>query len=160
MIKKKNLWFMTLFSLILVLSVYYITMPNDLLLDNIADNNEEDIVVKETNIIETLKTEDDVNTLDKISTYKETISNKESTIEDKNKAFDEIKILNQISSQETLLEELIKMSYDLDSFIKINDDQIRVVIDNDNSSFNLANNIMRTIQANYDTKKYISVNFK
>ena len=31
MIKKQNLWFLTLFSLILVLSVYYITMPNDLL---------------------------------------------------------------------------------------------------------------------------------
>ena len=33
MISKQNLWFLTLFSLILVLSVYYITMPNDLLKD-------------------------------------------------------------------------------------------------------------------------------
>ena len=31
---KQNLWFLTLFSLILVLSVYYITMPNELLLSN------------------------------------------------------------------------------------------------------------------------------
>ena len=31
MINKQKLWFLTLFSLILVLSVYYITMPNDLL---------------------------------------------------------------------------------------------------------------------------------
>ena len=34
MINKQNLWFLTLFSLILVLSVYYITMPNELLLTN------------------------------------------------------------------------------------------------------------------------------
>ena len=34
MINKQNLWFITLFSLILVLSVYYITMPNELLLNN------------------------------------------------------------------------------------------------------------------------------
>ena len=34
MINKKNLWFLTLFSLILVLSVYYITMPSELLLTN------------------------------------------------------------------------------------------------------------------------------
>ena len=34
MINKKSLWFLTLFSLILVLSVYYITMPNELLLTN------------------------------------------------------------------------------------------------------------------------------
>ena len=37
MINKKNLWFLTLFSLILVLSVYYITMPNDLLISNKKD---------------------------------------------------------------------------------------------------------------------------
>ena len=34
MINKQSLWFLTLFSLILVLSVYYITMPNDLLISN------------------------------------------------------------------------------------------------------------------------------
>ena len=32
MINKQKLWFLTLFSLILVLSVYYITMPNELLI--------------------------------------------------------------------------------------------------------------------------------
>ena len=32
MINKKNLWFLTLFSLILVLSVYYITMPSEILM--------------------------------------------------------------------------------------------------------------------------------
>ena len=31
MIKKQNLWFLTLFSLILVLGVYYVTIPNDYL---------------------------------------------------------------------------------------------------------------------------------
>ena len=36
MINKRSLWFLTLFSLILVLSVYYITMPSELL---IATNN-------------------------------------------------------------------------------------------------------------------------
>ena len=32
MMNKKSLWFLTLFSFILVLSVYYITMPSELLL--------------------------------------------------------------------------------------------------------------------------------
>ena len=31
MINKQKLWFLTLFSLILVLSVYYVTMPSNLL---------------------------------------------------------------------------------------------------------------------------------
>ena len=38
MINKQNLWFLTLFSLILVLSVYYITMPNDLLIASSSTN--------------------------------------------------------------------------------------------------------------------------
>ena len=39
MINKQNLWFLTLFSLILVLSVYYITMPSELLKSNNGDYN-------------------------------------------------------------------------------------------------------------------------
>ena len=53
MINKQNLWFLTLFSLILVLSVYYITMPNDLLLTNNgavdSNKNEQTSVSKDTN---------------------------------------------------------------------------------------------------------------
>ena len=39
MINKQNLWFLTLFSLILVLSVYYITMPNNLLTTATKEND-------------------------------------------------------------------------------------------------------------------------
>ena len=50
MISKQNLWFLTLFSLILVLSVYYVTMPNDLLKDVESDVNKEVIVDKVTEV--------------------------------------------------------------------------------------------------------------
>ena len=40
MINKEHLWFLTLFSLVLVLSVYYITMPSDMLLSNQVFDNE------------------------------------------------------------------------------------------------------------------------
>ena len=67
--------------------------------------------------------------------------------------FDAIKMLNQISSKEELLEEKVKTTHNLDSFIKIDGDQIRVVIDSDDHSSSLANDIMRTIQSNFDTKQ-------
>ena len=35
-----------------------------------------------------------------------------------------------------------------------------VVIDEDEHSNTLANNIMKTIQSNFDTKQYISIQFK
>ncbi len=161
MVNKKNLWFLTLFSLVLVLSVYYITMPSELLMTNNGNTEANiDVDIEEASIIETLKQEDDNNTLDEINKYKETISDSESTTDDKNEAFDAIKMLNQISSKEELLEEKVKTTHNLDSFIKIDGDQIRVVIDSDDHSSSLANDIMRTIQSNFDTKQYISIQFK
>ena len=164
MINKKNLWFLTLFSLILVLSVYYITMPQELLVSNNSEiiEQENSIVtnIEEISVVEALKTEDNTNVLEEINKLKETIANQETTVEDKNEAFDAIKTLNQISSKEELLEEKVKTTYDLNSFIKIDGDQIRVVIDSDDHSNKLANNIMKTIQDNFDTKQYISIQFK
>ena len=162
MINKKNLWFLTLFSLVLVLSVYYITMPSELLTTNNGEvvNPSETVSIEEASIIETLKQEDNNNTIDEINKYKATISDEEASIEDKNEAFDAIKLLNQISSKEEILEEKIKNEHNLYSFIKIDGDQIRVVIDSDEHTNSLANDIMRTIQSNFDTKQYISVQFK
>ena len=158
MINKKNLWFLTLFSLVLVLSVYYVTMPKELLL---TENKEkEETEIKETNIIDALRAEDNTNTLEEINKLKETISDNLTKTEDKNKAFDALKILNQISSKEELLEEKVKNTNNVDSFIKIEDDQIRVVVNSENHSTKLANEIMRTIQENFDTKQYIAVQFK
>ena len=162
MIKKKNLWFLTLFSLVLVLSLYYVTMPNELLVANNSSNTvkEEKVLIEEANIIETLKSEDNNNTLEEINKLKTTIADSKTSAEDRNKAFDELKLLNQISSKEELLEEKIKNTHNLDSFIKIDGDQVRVVIDSEEHSNTLANKIMRTVQDNFDTKQYISVQFK
>ena len=159
MINRKNLWFLTLFSLVLVLSVYYITMPNEFLVSNNRENID-NIKVEESNIIETLKQEDNNNTLSELNKLKATIADSKTSTEDKNKAFDTMKLLNQISSKETLLEEKVKNTHNLDSFVKIDGDQVRVVINSKDHTKTLANDIMRTIQANFDTKQYISIQFK
>jgi len=161
MINKKNLWFLTLFSLVLVLSVYYITMPSELLIANNSESvDETQVNIEEVSIIESLRQEDENTTLEQINKLKDVMSDKEASTEDKNAAFDSLKLLNQISSKEELLEEKIKNTYNLDSFIKIDGDQIRVVIDSDEHTTTLANNIMKMVQSNFDTKQYISIQFK
>lgn len=161
MINKKNLWFLSLFSLVLVLSVYYITMPTELLLTNNGNNLDNvNMNIEEVSIVESLRQQDSSSTLEEINKLKATISNNEVTTEDKNKAFDNLKLLNQISSKEELLEEKIQNTWGFDSFIKIDGDQIRVVVDSSEHSSTIANNIMKTIQDNFDTKQYIVVQFK
>ena len=163
MINKKNLWFLTLFSLVLVLSIYYVTMPNELLLtsNGVEDgNNDKQLNVKESGIISALKVEDNNSTLKEIGSLKEILTKEDSSVDDKNKAFDALKLINQISSKEELLEEKIMNNYSLDSFVKIDGDQIRVVIESETHDNDLANKIMKTIQKEFDTKQYISIQFK
>ena len=163
MINKKNLWCLTLFSLVLVLSIYYVTMPNELLLtsNGVEDgNNDKQLNVKESSIISALKVEDNNSTLKEIGALKEILTKEDSSVDDKNKAFDALKLINQISSKEELLEEKIMNNYSLDSFVKIDGDQIRVVIESETHDNDLANKIMKTIQKEFDTKQYISIQFK
>ena len=162
MINKKNIWFLTLFSLILVLSVYYITMPSELLLTNLDITNKKDIKVTTdtSDILTVLRVERDEEIMNEIDSLKLIISDSKKSADEKNEAFNKMKSLNITKTEETNLENKIKKEYKLDSFVKINNDQIKVVILKDKHDKSLANNIMRFIQSNYENKKYITVEFK
>ncbi|MDO4962865.1 MAG: SpoIIIAH-like family protein [bacterium] len=165
MINKKSLWFLTLFSLILVLSIYYITMPSELLLTPTTQKKEETkeeptVSVEESDILVALRVEADEKMEKEIEDLQQVIANKESTTEDKNKAYEKIKSLNDNRSTEEKFESQIKTTYNLDSFVKINENQINVTIKSSEHNESIANNIMRTIQSNYEDSKYITVKFK
>ena len=83
-----------------------------------------------------------------------------STVDEKNKAFEKMKNLDINKAEETKLEEKIKTEFNLESFIKIENDKIKVVVDSDKNDTSLANKIMRSIQSNYTEKMYITVEFK
>ena len=167
MINKKSLWFLTLFSLILVLSIYYITMPSELLLTTNKENikqetkdKEVNIDVEESNLLVALRVESDEEMSKQIEDLQLILTNAESSVDDKNKAYEKIKELNDNRGEEEKLENQIKENYKLDSFIKINDNQIQVTVNSSEHSENLANNIMRLIQSNYEDSKYITVKFQ
>ena len=169
MIDKKNLWFLTLFSLVLVLSIYYVTMPNELLVtnngnvDTTSNNNEEEnisVSITESDVISALKVEDENDTLEEINTLKETLTNTEESVDKKNEAYDKIKELNETSGKEENLENMLKEKYKYDVFVKIDGDQVRVVIGTKDHSTELANEIMRLVQEQFDNKMYISVQFQ
>ncbi len=160
MIKKQNLWFLTLLSLILVLGVYYITMPNEVIVNSMED----DVIdvtfdVEESSYITALKAEQDTERQTLKNELEEILSNTSSTSEEKNNAYLKIKYINELNGEEEVLEEQIKKEYKLDSFIDVDNDDILVVIKKESHDSLLANNIMRLIQDNYDTKKNISIKF-
>ena len=170
MINKKGIWFLTLFSLILVLSVYYITMPSELLISNIKNKEttettskteeEPTAEIEESNVLVALRIEADEQMQQEMKDLQVILTSIESTTEEKNEAFEKMKNLNVKRGEEESLEKKIEEEFSLKSFVKIDGDQIRVVVSSEKHDSTLANNIMRSIQQNYDKKMYISVKFQ
>lgn len=169
MINKQSLWFLTLFSLILVLSVYYITMPNELLLTNNSsysnneDNNQTEttgVVVEESELLVAMRVNLEEERSMKKSDLEGLLTSNETTVEEKNEALEELKYLNFLSGQEESLEAKLKTELDLDSFVEIDGTQVTVVVVKDEHDNILANKIMRAIQAEYQEKMYITVKFE
>ena len=127
MINKKSIWFLTLFSLILVLSVYYITIPNDLLLTNVTSSQEDEkdtdadevvAEVSESTVLVALRVSAEEEYIEEIESLKNILNDKATSIEEKNNAFEQIKNLNSIKVEQEELETKIEAEYDLKSFVK------------------------------------------
>jgi stage III sporulation protein AH len=162
-INKKNLWFLTLFSLILVLSVYYITMPSELLLTSGVTYTDEDsstVEVTESEVLTALRVEADEELLEELDSLKLILNDSSKSVDEKNEAFDKMKELNINKSKETELETLVEENLKIQTFIKMKDDQIKVIVDSSEHDTTLANSIMRLLQEQFEDKKYITVQFK
>lgn len=169
MINKQNLWFLTLFSLILVLSVYYITMPNDLLTSATKNTTEKSTKKKDEKVKETVE---EVSSLVAMRVsleeerqvmmddLQEQLTSESVSSEEKNTAYEKLKYLNSLQSKEEEYEKKIKKDYKIDCFVKIDNSNVSVVCVSDKHDSSVANNIMRLIQSGYENKMYITVKFQ
>lgn len=173
MINKRSIWFLTLFSLIIVLSIYYVTMPSELLLNtngnyyteekniNVNANAEEPTVtVEESSVLVALRVEADEELNAEMEELKKIILDSNKSIEEKNSAYDKMKDLNIKKGEEEKIEKQILDTYQLKSFVRIKDGQVRVVLEGKEHNVELANNIIRTVQSNFEEQMYISVKFQ
>ena len=170
MINKQGLIFLTLTSLILVLSVYYVTMPNELLLTTNSsyikeensnlekvDNNK--VIIENTSTLEAMKS---IHSDERIKVIKELnnkLINKDLSVEEKNNIYEEIKVINKLETMEEDIMNIIKKEFDLDSFVKVKDDVIEITINSNKHDTNLVARIMTSIENKY-SNMYISVSFK
>ena len=169
MINKQSLWFLTLFSLILVLSVYYITMPNELLLTNNSNytekvNTEEGddstVTISESETLVSMRVNLEEEREETMADLKGTLTSEEATTEEKNNAYEQIKYINEIKAKEEALEQKIKKNFSLDSFVKIDNNEVKVVAVKKEHDSTLANNIMKAVQEEFTDKVYVTVKFE
>lgn len=158
---KQNLWFLTLFSLILILGVYYITLPSEIFMQDGVEkvNKSIDVNVSENSKLVALRVERDEQISSVMSELQEKIISSKNS-EEKNSAFEELQVLNLAKGKETYLEDKLQNELQIQSFIEINGDNISVTIASKEHNSELANNIMRKIQEEFKDKKNITIKFE
>ncbi len=163
MINKQSLWFLTLLTLVLVLGVYYVTMPSELLKSkNVLESvsKEIEVNVTESDKLVALRVERDEKLETTMKELQTVLTSASTSAEEKNSAFEELKLLNLTKGKEEELENKLLDEYKIKSFVEVSGDQIKVVVNSSEHNPTLANNIMRTIQKEYDKKMYITVKFE
>lgn len=162
MINKQNLWFITLFSLIMVLSIYYLTMSDDTLstLNVMKEKNEPvDVVISENETLVALKIEQEEELVAKIEELQNVLLNNSSSLEEKNDAYEKLQNINKEEASKESIIKKIKDEFKLDSVVNIDGNNIKVTISSTKHDTKLANNIIRSVQSLYNETKYITIKF-
>ena len=156
---KKNLWFLTLFSLILVLGIYYITLPSELFNSNVQEvSSKVDIDVTSSDKLIALRVERDerVNTV--MSELQDKIINSNNS-EEKNNYFNELQTLNLSKGKETYLEDKLLKELNVNSLVEITGDNITITIAALEHNTSVVSDIMKCVQEEFDEDKNIIVKF-
>lgn len=161
MINKQKLWFLTLFSLILVLSVYYVTMPSNLLsVSDIKEDTTPTINMEDTNILDVLKEENNERVAKEIESLRKIVVDVETNIDDKNIAYEKIQKLEENKGKEEKIVSLIKEKLGFDTYVEIKNAKVNVIVSNKEHSYKIANDIIKLVSSSFDSDKSVTVKFQ
>jgi stage III sporulation protein AH len=170
LLKKQTVWLLTMLSLVIVLSVYYITSPAQQATDmaNVDESspaqgeetsaetseNEEAAAEGEVDIVteaagdevfETLRMEFMDQRSKSIEELETKVASADLSIEEKNEAYEQMEELKQLATTETVLETMIKtMGYD-DALVRADGEQVRVTVKAKEHTAADANKIIRLV---------------
>lgn len=163
MINKQNLWFVTLFSLIIILGIYYVSIDDDVknvLKTEDSISSTPVIEITESDVLVSLEVEKDEEKQALMEEYQDILLDTSSTVQEKNNAYENMQKLNNSANDENKIKELIKEKFKMDSFVKIKDNTINIVVIRNEHDNNIANSIIRSVQELFSEEKYITVKFK
>ncbi len=163
MLTKKNMWYMTLFSIILVMAVYYVSFSEkDLksVAGEVKTTKEALVTVKESENLTALRVSRDEKLEKEMAEVKKILNDETKTSEEKSDAYEALKKLTTNKGKSSSLEADIKKEFNLDSFVNIDNTKVKIVINSKEHSFELANKIMTFVQKDFEEKMYITITFE
>ncbi|MBK3494031.1 SpoIIIAH-like family protein [Viridibacillus sp. YIM B01967] len=175
-VKKRAVWFLTLLSLVTVISVYYLMNPTppfnglaifsddtlkDTAIDDIAKSTgKKTTVTAQSDLFEEMRMEllNERSQLRKTLTQK--VASEQYTAEEKNEAFNEMDGIIKKESNEAMLEMLIKTLGYSDAFVRAEDDRIRVTVQSKELSKSKAAEIVYTVKKELKNSGDVMVDYK
>lgn len=174
---KRTVWFLTLLSLVAVISIYYVNQKTPMPFDGLAifDNAKETITLKEKSSEETAQKPvfaesyllEDMrmtvrNERSQITEQLRTkITSADYTSVEKNAAYEEMAQLTKKDSAEALMEmQIIALGYP-DAFVRAEDDSVKVtVLTEDGQSTRQASEITYLVKSSWEAAKNVEVKFE
>lgn len=186
MLKKQTVWLLTMFSLVVVLSVYYVTSPqlteevafeqkeeannekdlkptDEVMQEEVA--NEEEVTVEQNNA-----TSDDLFTALRLEIEDERsklrqelnaiVASNNVSAEEKNKAIDRLQQLSNIAEKEAVLETLIKSKGYDDALVRAHENQVHITVKAKEHSEKAANEIIQLVQSEFGRVQDVAVRFQ
>jgi hypothetical protein len=173
MLKKQTVWLLTMLSLVIVLSVYYLTLesaeePTNSALDNPATDDKKESAEKETSIQEVTRDEafeairmqlEDERSR-RLEELEVIAGSTELTAEERSEAKDEIQKIQEMAEKEQLLETLIihTLGYE-DALVRSNGNEVSITVKGAEPSKQKANEIIQMVRKELGTT-FVTVAFQ
>lgn len=169
LLKKQTVWLLTMLSLVVVLSIYYLTSPDGQM--NLAGNDQEENENAETGgaVISDVASDEEfaqerLDQMNERSMEKERLTevaaSTELPAEERSEAKDQLDSLNELAAKEEMLENLIKsMNYE-DVLVKADGANVKVVVKAEEQSKAEANKIIREVMNELGTQALVAVEFQ
>lgn len=176
-LKKQTVWLLTMLSLIIVLSVYYVTSPDQSASDQMvsdqtkqADKQADVNKDKKSAIKSTITSEDKLadyrlakaDDRKKLANeYQSVISSSDGSTVEASKAYDKLEALKTLANNENLLEDMIKNKGFADALVSTNQESqsVNVYVTTDNLSSKQATTIVNLAHKYLGNDKLVSVKY-
>ncbi|MCT6922670.1 MULTISPECIES: SpoIIIAH-like family protein [Bacillales] len=170
-VKRKTVWFLTLFSLAAVISVYYV-FEDDRNINLMAIFSDETMqettltglpeetkaVQSENYLFEQMRMEVENERSQLREQYTQKIASDQYSAEEKNEAYNEMNALIKRDSAEAMLEMLIKSLGYSDAFVRVEDEKVAVTVMSDEMSKEEANEIIYVVMSEQGEGVQVTVN--
>ncbi|MGJ7921310.1 SpoIIIAH-like family protein [Neobacillus sp. LXY-4] len=180
LLKKQTVWLLTMLSLVVVLSVYYITSPEQKV-TNMANVEEQSKGIDKKATGTTAKSDDGKTVVSGVASdevfealrleledqrnamkeqLNEIIASTDLPAEKRSEAYDQMKQLDDLATKENVLETLIKtMGYE-DALVRADGEKVRITVKSKDHSPSAANDIIQLVRTEIGELENVAVKFQ